>query len=383
MRQPTPSLEEIFATYIQALATTLRPSTVQHYRCSARCFLTYLRAGFPQLRRLSQLRRDPHLLGWLRTLAEQHPPLSNKTRRAHLLCLRRLLEDFADNGHSLQPGLIRRQDFPPQPFYLPRSLSPEDDQRLQEELRRRDDLSAQALLLTRATGIRIGECIDLAVDCVRCVGYQQWALHVPLGKLHTERLVPADENIRLIAARLLSLRALAPPAWLANSPGLLLPRPGHRDNFFKALRLTLADTARRAGCLQHVVPHQLRHTFASEMVRLGISLPALMRLLGHKDIRMTLRYVTVTQVDLQRQFHLAHQNKLQSHPIPNLSLPPDPSLATADLPGIGRALTTTRHLLEMFRRQLTDEKTRRQLQRLHRRLLNVASRLEQLSTPEK
>ena len=41
------------------------------------------------------------------------------------------------------------------------------------------------------------------------------------------------------------------------------------------------------------------------MVRLGVSLPALMQLLGHKDIRMTLRYVQVTQQDLQRQFQLA------------------------------------------------------------------------------
>jgi site-specific recombinase XerD len=30
------------------------------------------------------------------------------------------------------------------------------------------------------------------------------------------------------------------------------------------------------------------------MVRLGVSLAALIQLLGHKDIRMTLRYVQVT-----------------------------------------------------------------------------------------
>ena len=41
-------------------------------------------------------------------------------------------------------------------------------------------------------------------------------------------------------------------------------------------------------------------TFATEMLRLGVSLPALMQLLGHKDISMTLRYVQVTQQDLQR-----------------------------------------------------------------------------------
>jgi hypothetical protein len=170
---------------------------------------------------------------------------------------------------------------------------------------------------------------------------------VPLGKLYTERLVPADENIRMIVVRLLQLRASTPLSWRENSPGLLLPRPYSRDAVYRSLRRTLLATAHRAGGPQHVVCHQLRHTFASEMVRLGISLPALMHLLGHKDIRMTLRYVTVTQIDLQREFHQARQNASQLHRIPNLSLPPDDSLDRADLCGIGRALATTRHLLEM------------------------------------
>ena len=42
-----------------------------------------------------------------------------------------------------------------------------------------------------------------------------------------------------------------------------------------------------------------RHSYATEMLRLRVSLPALMQLLGHKDIRMTLRYVQVIQPDLR------------------------------------------------------------------------------------
>ena len=175
-------LEQIFQDHLQTLALTLRPGTIQNYRCVARRFLQYLHTTFPQLRRLSQLRRDPHILGWFRSLCEQDPPLCNKTRADHLLLLRRLLDDLAANGHPLQPGLIRLEDFPPRPQYLPRPLSLPDDQLLQQELRRTDDLLANALLLTRATGIRIGECIDLAPDCVRQLGPEQWALHVPLGK---------------------------------------------------------------------------------------------------------------------------------------------------------------------------------------------------------
>ena len=85
MKQPAPSLEQILETHLQTLALTLRPSTVAGYRGVARRFLVYLRAAFPRLRRLSQLRRDPHLPGWLRSLCDQSPALRHRTREIHLL----------------------------------------------------------------------------------------------------------------------------------------------------------------------------------------------------------------------------------------------------------------------------------------------------------
>ncbi|HEY6290664.1 MAG TPA: site-specific integrase [Terriglobia bacterium] len=134
-----------------------------------------------------------------------------------------------------------------------------------------------------------------------------------------------------------------------------------------------------ARCHFHVAhpisPHRLRHTWASDMLRRGMSLPALMPLMGHKDIRMTLRYLKVTQPDLQREFYKARQNLIQSYRLPALSV----STATADLPGIHQALAATRHLLEMYRRQLSDDKTRHRLQRLDRRLLDIAQQLQNIT----
>jgi len=42
-----------------------------------------------------------------------------------------------------------------------------------------------------------------------------------------------------------------------------------------------------------MVPHVLRHTFASRLIRKGVALPVVQKLLGHSTIQMTMRYVQV------------------------------------------------------------------------------------------
>lgn len=49
-------------------------------------------------------------------------------------------------------------------------------------------------------------------------------------------------------------------------------------------------------------PHRFRHTFASDMIRAGISLPALMQLMGHAQIQTTMIYVQVTPQDVWEQY---------------------------------------------------------------------------------
>jgi len=49
-------------------------------------------------------------------------------------------------------------------------------------------------------------------------------------------------------------------------------------------------------------PHRFRHTFASDMVRAGISLPALMQLMGHAHISTTMVYVQISPRDVFEQY---------------------------------------------------------------------------------
>jgi integrase/recombinase XerD len=61
-------------------------------------------------------------------------------------------------------------------------------------------------------------------------------------------------------------------------------------------------------------PHRFRHTFASDMIRAGISLPALMRLMGHADIQTTLHYAQITPQDIYLEYVRAVAKRIHSLP---------------------------------------------------------------------
>lgn len=64
------------------------------------------------------------------------------------------------------------------------------------------------------------------------------------------------------------------------------PATGKR---YQDIKRSFATACRKAG-IQDFTFHDLRHTFASLLVMAGADLTTVSRLLGHKDIKMTLRY---------------------------------------------------------------------------------------------
>lgn len=376
MRTPPHPLQEALRARTRLLATTLRPSTVRQYEHTIRYFMACLHQSFPAVRRADQLRRDPHVLGWLEYLwTRRNPhsgkPLSATTRAGHLIRLRKLFDLLADHAFPPRPGLLLSEDIPRPDQVLPRPLTPEDDARLQVELRRRNDLLSSALLLTRLTGMRIGETADLSADCLRHWGGEQWALHIPVGKLHSERWTPVGEEVCTLIARLRFLRTFPPAA----PTEFLLPRPKGRGVLCVQLRAALSDVATQAGITAHIVPHQMRHTYATTMLRAGVSLPALMKLLGHRTANMTLRYVEITQQDLQREFHLAQSSPRHLLPMPAPLTAPDPGSVAGT--AIVERMSATIRVLDLYRQQnpAADHKL---LLLLLRRLVRVRSRFENL-----
>ena len=119
--------------------------------------------------------------------------------------------------------LIRREDVPRAPQRLPRALTAQQDQSIQKELlRQQADLPSNVFLLLHNTGMRIGECTDLSYDCLHNIGPDRWGIHVPLGKLKTERMVPVDSFVCRLVQRLPLLSVFRSPPC---QNGRLLARP--------------------------------------------------------------------------------------------------------------------------------------------------------------
>jgi integrase len=359
-----------FRRTVESLTAAQVPDSARQYRGTARDFLIYLGDDHPAVCSLNQLRRDPHILGWfthLRSLA----PAVYISRLMRLRCILAELawtEQLPDLAH-----LIRREDSPRPPQRLPRALTALQDQLIQQELLRRNDLSANIFLLLRHTGMRIGECVDLSWDCLRNVGPDRWAIHVPLGKLKTERMVPVDSFVCELVQRLRFFRSFDP----LPPEGHLLSRPHGKTALIRQLRYYLHEVRAAAGIPTRIVPHQLRHTYASEMIRSGVTLPALMKLLGHSDPGMTMRYVEVAGNDLQREFHLARSRPRHLAPHPKT-----PTISPrAGLDGVVDSLLFAQHAIEMFRRSLPDGPPRRCLDRLSNRLTKILAQARKLSPP--
>jgi hypothetical protein len=120
----------------------------------------------------------------------------------------------------------------------------------------------------------------------------------------------------------------------------------------------------------------MRHTYGTEMLRAGVNLATMMKLLGHTDPGMTMRYVNVTLIDLQREFQLARSQPRHLAPQPRTSSASRPT----GLEGLIDSLLATQHAMVMFRRSLPSGNARACLVRLSNRFTKILAEIRKLHT---
>ena len=276
--------------YLAQLATTLRPGRVDNVEATLREFAGFAAERDPAARCVADLGRR-HVEGYKLWLAERPAarggPLHRHTIKDRLCALRgfftRLIEWDIPDAPARVPVLP--SDFPIADQPLPRFLDDAAAAKLLQAARADEDPFVRLTVEFLArTGLRKGEYLALATDAVVQIGSAYW-LHVPVGKLHTDRYIPLHPQLKQLL-----------DDWLARRPEglrskLIFVEQG-RQIPESRVDAAVAKAARTAG-IGRVSPHQLRHTLATQAINRGMSLEAIAALLGHRSLHMTLVYAKI------------------------------------------------------------------------------------------
>jgi len=145
------------------------------------------------------------------------------------------------------------------------------------------------LQTTYACGLRASEVLALKITDIDSSRMLLWVRH---GKGNKDRAVP------LSPALLEALRA----HWQRRRPTTWL-FPGQTPSGQRSLG-ALQRVCRRAvlaaGFTKKASLHTLRHSYATHLLEAGVDLLTIQRLLGHRDLQTTARYVHLTDPQLAR-----------------------------------------------------------------------------------
>ena len=155
------------------------------------------------------------------------------------------------------------------------------------------DLAIVGLMLMH--GLRAAEVLALNPEDV-LLSEAQLRVHGKGGKLRFMPLAP--ETTQLVDHYL----RLERPNPCSAALFVVMKGPARGIRMTYAGLRSLFRHHRSSTGVQLANPHRFRHTFASDMVRAGMSLPALMQLMGHANIETTLRYVQVTAQDVYLEY---------------------------------------------------------------------------------
>lgn len=228
-------------------------------------------------------RRDVEGYISARSAAGRAPATVNR----ELCCLKNMLRKAVDWGYLKENpawGIKQMKENPPEFAFL---TFDEIDRLIEATSGRLKTFFTLAV----HTGMRLGELLKLEWRDVDFNKGEQGFITVRDAKNHETRHVPMNSVVRTALHKY--------PQRIVNGKRCVhvftnddgTPYRSVKDGFVTALKL--------AGIERHVRFHDLRHTFASHLVMKGVDIRTVAKLMGHKDIKMTMRYAHLAPDHLQ------------------------------------------------------------------------------------
>ena len=299
-------------------AQRLRQLSLRSLRAYAYDLLDFARWSEPQRTPLAEM-TERTLVDYVRHQLEQQPEPTPQTVN-HRLGVVRCCYRF-HSGQEIPAGQLHFQR-----YYIRRSalgygrphravaralrlkqnrrvivpLAAEEVAKFWQSFRTFRDLAVVGLMLL--DGLRSCEVLGLELEDLELADGQMRVL----GKGNKKRVVPLPPEILEVLRNY--LRVERP---LTNSPALFVSLKGRQ----RGQPMTVAGLRslfrhhRLQSRIRHANPHRLRHTCGADLVRAGMSLPALQHLMGHAQIQTTMLYVQLAPQDVWREYAHAIQRR--------------------------------------------------------------------------
>lgn len=287
-----PQLTATMRRYLLQLTTFLAPRSVEVADTTLRQLARWL-AAETDVKVINQITRT-HVEDYKVWLAGQPgqaegDTLAKNTQRHRLRMIRIFLERLIEWDWPDAPGRnpLLHGDIPPRSEPIPKFLTDQQAAAFMAAAKAhplpRYRLVAQVLA---RTGLRASELCELASDSVTLIGNDGYWLRVPVGKLRNDRMIPLHaETVDLFTE------------WTAhNAEHIRSSRRLLADDHAPIDRRTVHRIVSRIGKIagiEHMHPHRLRHTLATQAINRGMRLEAIAALLGHRSLEMTLVYAKI------------------------------------------------------------------------------------------
>lgn len=262
-------------------------------------------------------------------------PLSKSHQLRTLSWVRTFCEqiDVLDYPESPRRKLWIRGDTMRIDEQLPRTISDKDWHRLgaiQENLTFEQVNAAgfpppfervrAVLAVVFESGLRAGELCRLDTGCLLAAfdpqtGEQTHWLRVPVGKLHNDRMIPVRPQVVAAIDNWMKMRGQQPSFFDERTNK-------HTDYLFAwrgvpftrhMLNACISKLCELAKTDQRYTSHWFRHTLATLWRRRGMRIESISRMLGHKNLTMTMRYAAVMPPLLRQEFETAFAQIDEEH----------------------------------------------------------------------
>lgn len=144
------------------------------------------------------------------------------------------------------------------------------------------------------TGMRISECLNLKLNDV---DIENKVIHVINGKGSKDRDIPINNTLLPLLEEYLETRPD-----VSGNYFFVTKKTGRLSAVY--VNRVIDDTVKTLGWKKHVSAHILRHSFASNLIKKGVNLVYVQKLLGHSNLKVTSVYTHANLEDLNSSINL-------------------------------------------------------------------------------